>query len=134
MKPTIRKVRKVRRKPFAANNESRKRLESEGWTVAITETTIPHTFIKRDLYGLFDMIAMSGTRGVLFVQVTGGTSTSNFHARVAKVRQSPITGIVLSAGARIQVHSWETVKGQTERKLRVLEITPQEQPLEHLKD
>jgi len=57
------------------------------------------------------------------VQVTGGTSTSNFHARVAKTRAEPRHAIWLASGGRIQIHSWEPKAGQKERFCRVLELT-----------
>lgn len=112
-----------RRKPFAANRESIKALESEGWTVTTVEQRIPHTFITRDAYGFGDLLCCSPTRGVMLVQVTGGTSTSNFWSRIAKIKAEPRHAIWLASGGRIQVHSWEKVAGQRERKWRVMEIT-----------
>ncbi len=110
-----------RKKPFAATNESRKALEADGWTCTVVEQTIPHTFIKRDAFGFADLLACSPTRGVMLVQCTGGTSTSNFHSRVAKIRAEARAGLWLASGGRIQVHSWEGKGGQ--RECRVLEIT-----------
>lgn len=112
-----------RKKPFAANNASRKMLESLGWTVATVEQTIPHCFVKRDCYGFADLLACSPTRGIMLVQVTGGASTSNLHARIAKTKAEPRHAIWLASGGRIQVHSWQG-KGQN-RTCRILEITPQ---------
>lgn len=112
-----------RKKPFAANLASVKHLEADGWTVATVEQRIPHTFITRDCFGFADLLAMSPSKGVMLVQVTGGTSTSNFHARVAKTKAEPRHAIWLASGGRIQVHSWEG-KG-SKRELRVLEITKQ---------
>jgi len=90
--------------------------------VGVVEQRIPHTFITRDLFGFADLLATSPTRGNLLVQVTGGYSTSNFHARVAKIRNEPRAAIWLAGPLnRIQVHSWEG-KG-TNRKLHILEIT-----------
>lgn len=112
-----------RKKPFAATNASRKALEAEGWTVAVVEQRIPHTFITRDTYGFADLLCCSPTRGIMLVQVTGGTSTSNFHARIEKIKAEPRHAIWLASGGRIQVHSHEKVAGAKERKLRVLELT-----------
>ena len=94
-------------KKFSATNASRKFLESEGWTVGSVEQTIPHTFIKRDLFGFADLIACSPTRGIMLVQVTAGLSTSNGNARVAKIKAEPRAAIWLASGGRIQVHSWQ---------------------------
>jgi len=112
-----------RKKPFAANLASRKFLESAGWIVATVEQRIPHCFITRDLFNFADLLAMSPSRGILLIQVTGGTSTGNFHARVAKIKAEPLHAIWLACGGRIQVHSWERSTKSAERKLRCLEIT-----------
>ena len=113
---------KKRAKPFAANNASVKALEASGWTVGVVETRIPHCFITRDLYGFADLIACSPSRGVMLVQVTGGTGKGNFNARVAKTLAEPRHAIWLASGGRIQIHSWETVKGSKQRECRVMEI------------
>lgn len=117
-------TKKPRKKPFAANNASRKALEAEGWTVAAVEQTIPHCFIKRDCFGFADLLAVSPTRGIMMVQATGGKSTSNFHARVAKIKAEPKAAIWLASGGRIQVHSWEGVGSKRER--RVFEVLKEE--------
>jgi hypothetical protein len=114
-----------RKRPFAATLASEKALKADGWTVGRVEQRIPGCFITRDFFGFADLIAAAPSRGIMAVQVTGGTSTSNFHARVAKVKAEPRAAIWLASGGRIQVHSWETQPGTKERKLRVLEITKQ---------
>ena len=111
---------KTRRKPFAANNASRKKLESEGWTVATVEQRIPHTFITRDAFGFGDLLCCSPTRGIMLVQVTGGKSTSNMHARIAKIKAESRHAIWLASGGRIQVHSWQGIGKK--RTCRVFEI------------
>ena len=109
-----------RKKPFAANNASMKMLEREGWTCFVVEQRIPHTFITRDVFGFADILAMSPSRGIMLVQVTGHASSSNFHARVAKTKAEPRHAIWIASGGRIQVHSWEG-KGK-DRKCRIMEI------------
>jgi len=112
-----------RKKPFNATRKSVAALESDGWTVGVVESRIPHTFITRDLFNFADLIAVSPTRGIMLVQVTGGTGKSNFNARVTKIKREARAGIWLAAGGRIQVHSWETQKNSKERTCRVLEMT-----------
>lgn len=112
-----------RKKPFAATLASRKHLEREGWTVTVVEQRIPHCFILRDAYGFADLLACRPSGGIMLVQVTGGKSTSNFHARVAKIKAEPRAGIWLASGGRIQVHSHEGEGNK--RELRVLEIQKQ---------
>lgn len=111
-----------RAKPFAANNASKKVLESQGWTCSVTEQTIPHCFIKRDTYGFADLLCCSPRMGIMLVQATGGTGISNFNARVAKIKAEARAGIWLASGGRIQVHSWERTKKSKDRTCRILEI------------
>lgn len=113
-------MKKKRKKPFAANLASRKRLEAEGWTVGVVEQRIPHTFITRDFLGFADIVAVSPSRGIMAVQATGGGKLAN---RAAKVRAEARAAIWLAAGGRIQVHDHVKRKGQKQRFCRVLEIT-----------
>lgn len=123
-----------RAKPFPATLASRKMLEADGWTVGSVESRIPHTFITRDLFGFGDLIAVSPTRGIMLVQVTGSTDGSNnFYSRVRKIQSEARAGIWLASGGRIQVHAWENVTGHTDPALklfrgrwcRVLEVQKQ---------
>jgi hypothetical protein len=114
-----------RAKPFAATLASEKVLTAEGWTCCRVEQRIPGCFITRDAYNFADLLCCSPTRGIMLVQVTGGTSTGNFHARVDKILAEPRHAIWMASGGRIQVHSHEKVAGTKQRKLRVLEITVQ---------
>ena len=109
--------KKKRAKPFAANLESTKKLQSEGWIVWTVEQTIPHTFIKRDCFGFADLLAMSPSRGIMLVQATGG---SNFSTRLKKIKSIAAAGIWLASSGRIQLHSWEG--SGKERSFRMLEI------------
>ena len=120
MKPT-------RKKPFSANRASVKSLEAEGWTVGVVEQRIPHCFITRDLFGFADLIAISPSRGIMAVQVTGG---GNGPARVKKTRLEPRSAIWLASGGRIQVHDWRKRAKQTQRECVVIEITKQGDPEE----
>ncbi len=115
--------KKKRAKPFNAHSASEKMLIADGWTVARVELRIPHTFITRDCFGFADILAISPRRGIMLVQATGSTdSTNNFHAHVRKVKAEPRHALWLACGGRIQVHSHEKVAGQKDRFCRVLEI------------
>lgn len=118
------KTKPKRKKPFSANNASRKKLEAEGWTVGLVEQRIPHCFITKDLWGFADLACCAVGRGNLMVQATGG---GNLNARAAKIRTEARAGIWLAANPfnRIQVHDHIKVKGQKERFCKVLEITAQ---------
>lgn len=108
-----------RKKPFAANNASRKMLEADGWTVATVEQTIPHCFIKRDCFGFFDLLAVSPSRGFLAVQATGG---GNGSSRIDKIKNEPRAAIWAAAGGRIQVHDWRKRAGKIKRECVVFEV------------
>ena len=115
-------MKSKRKKPFAANLASRKMLEADGWTVGVVEQRIPHTFITRDFLGFADLIAVSPTRGIMAVQVTGG---GNLNARAEKTRAEARHAIWLASGGRIQIHDWRKRLGQKERECVILEITKQ---------
>lgn len=108
-----------RKKPFAANNASTKKLEADGWTVGTVEQRIPHCFITRDLFGFIDLIAISPTCGTMAVQATGG---GNGQARVKKILSIPKAAIWLACGNRIQVHDWRKRAGKKERECVVIEV------------
>jgi hypothetical protein len=112
---------KKRAKPYSANNASKKRLEQEGWVVGIVEQTIRGGGItfKRDLFSMADLFCMSPSRGVMFVQATGG---GNGPAREKKIRENPLHAVALASNIRIQVHDWRKRTGQKDRVCMILEI------------
>lgn len=102
--------------------ECRKR----GWDAQVVEQTIPRTFIKRDLFGVIDIVAIT-ERGILGIQATSGGSGGGHSARVAKIRKEPRVAKWLATGARLQVWSWAKQGPRGKRKvwtLRVEEIHP----------
>lgn len=111
---------KKRAKPFAANLASTKALEAAGWTVATVEQRIPHCFITRDMFGFADLVAISPSKGIMAVQVTGG---GNGPSRIAKIKAEARAGIWLASGGRIQVHDWRKRAGTKERENCIFEIT-----------
>jgi hypothetical protein len=99
--------------------ECRKR----GWIAQVVEQTIPRTFIKRDLFGIIDIVAITDA-GILGIQATSGT---NHAARVAKARLEPRLTRWLEEGARFEVWSWAKRGNRGERKLwslRAEGVTP----------
>lgn len=97
----------MKRKKFNATRLAIEFLESDGWTVGVVESRIPHTFITRDFFGFADLIACSPSRGIMAVQVTAGASSSNRNARIAKIKSEARAGIWLASGGRIRVMSYE---------------------------
>ena len=77
-------------------------LIEDGWTVDVVERRIPGANRTRDLFGLFDLVAVKGDR-TLGVQVTDATNVSH---RVRKIEQSPNLRAVIDAGWSVVVHGW----------------------------
>jgi hypothetical protein len=83
---------------------TRKHLTALGWHVWNVEQTIPHTFIKRDMFGWIDLLAVHPQHGILGIQVTSG---ANLNARIKKARTvaGPLTACLL-AGMKLVAHGW----------------------------
>jgi hypothetical protein len=82
---------------------SQQKLTAEGYLVGIVETWIPGTKITKDLFGMFDLLAIKGGE-TLAVQVT---SKSNLASRVTKVTNHDNLAAVRKAGWRIEAHGWD---------------------------
>lgn len=86
-----------------------RKLEADGWMAQEVEQWIPRTRIRRDLFGVGDVIAVH-THAVLLVQATTG---DNGAARVAKIKAEPRMHVWLFAPfRRIEVWAWRELKGQ----------------------
>jgi len=77
-------------------------LESLGYLVEIVEHWIPHTRIRRDLWGFADLLAIRRD-DVLAVQVT---TRANVAARITKIAESEKIARVREANIRVVVHGW----------------------------
>lgn len=91
-----------------------KQLRAEGWTVAIVEKTIPHSFIKQDMGGFADVVAWRPQAGVLAIQATSGANVS---ARVKKIEALESARAWLLSPARLEVWGWRKVGARGKRKL-----------------
>jgi hypothetical protein len=90
------------------------KLRAEGWTVAVAEDWIPGANIRRDLLGLFDVVAVQVDRpGILGIQAISGT---NHAARVNKLLASPALAVWLAAGNAAEVWSWARRAGKWEAR------------------
>ena len=86
-------------------------LEELGYIVGKVEQTIPHTHIKRDLFGMFDLIAV-GSGTTIGVQVT---SRANIPARVQKITNSDNLPKVRDANWWVWVMGWDKDKEGRDR-------------------
>ena len=100
---------------MSPTNRTVHKLRADGWGLVQTvEQTIPHTFIKRDLFGFGDVLAIRGDE-LLIVQVT--VNMSNLHARLRKMQMLPSVAYWLqSPNRRIEVHGWRKMGGIGRRK------------------
>ena len=88
---------------MSPNNLTVRALEADGWVVDLVERQIPGTFLKKDLFGMFDVLAVRAEE-TLAVQATSDT---NVRARVKKLSDSEKIGAIRKAGWRIEVWGWK---------------------------
>lgn len=93
-------------------------LRKRNWPAQVVEQTIPRTFIKRDLFGVIDIVAICPT-GILGIQATTG---DNHAARVAKIADEPRVAQWLTAGGQLEVWSWAKRGARGARKLWTLRV------------
>lgn len=102
------------------------RLRKAGFDAAVCEKWNPHARIRQDLFGVFDIIAITPF-GILAVQCTSG---SNVAARIAKITASAAATRWLAAGGMIEVHGWRKTGERGKRKtwqcrVATVEIQPE---------
>ena len=89
-------------------------LRKEGGLVQVVEKWNPHSRTRHDLFGLFDVLRISG-EDVIGVQACAGAS---FSARVKKLMDSPALVEWLASSHRWAViHAWRKVGLRGKRKL-----------------
>lgn len=86
-----------------------KLLRDVGWHAAIVERWNPHAFIRQDLYGWIDIIAVHPVFGILGVQTT---TQANAAARLEKARGNAALVAWVTAGGKLAVHGWRKLKGR----------------------
>lgn len=90
-------------------------LRERGYTPGVTERYIAQARIRRDLFGIIDIVAIAAGRAVLGVQTS---SLSNLPARVAKAKACAELAVWLSTGhAAFQVHGWALHNGRWMAKI-----------------
>ncbi len=83
--------------------KSLKFLRDAGCMCAITEHWNPFAKVRQDLFGIIDILAVSG-KETLAIQTTTKT---NFSARMRKIIDSEATNKLKAAGWRVMVHGWD---------------------------
>ena len=87
-------------------------LRELGYRPAVVEKTIPHSYIKQDLFGV-DILALKASLPILAVQCTSG---SNHAARRTKLETEGFVDLWKGAGAIIEVWSWAQQGPRGDRK------------------
>jgi hypothetical protein len=87
-------------------------LRELGYQAAVVEKTIPRTSIKQDCFGA-DLIALKPGAPVLAIQTTTG---SNHAARKKKLEAEGFIDLWTSAGAVLEIWSWEQQGPRGQRK------------------
>ena len=91
-------------------------LEAEGYAVDIVERWIVGANIKRDLFGIFDLLALRDTI-TLAVQVT---DSSHVAAHRTKINSSPLLPRIQAAGWLIELHGWRKTDNRWQCRREVL--------------
>lgn len=89
------------------------RLRKEGWTCAIVEKVVPHTFIKQDLFGCIDILAMKDSM-LLAIQAT---VTASISARAKKSSSLPALWSWLATHNLFEIWGWSKMgeRGKAKR-------------------
>lgn len=81
-------------------------LRDDGWTADKAEQWIPRANIRKDLFGVADIVAVKLGERPMLVQTTDGTS---FARHRDKILDSPHLPVLLDS-FRIVLHGWRRVK------------------------
>lgn len=88
---------------------SLKHMRERGFHAEVVERWIPGANVRKDLWGFVDILCLSPDGFIVGVQ---STSDSNVAARITKIAESPLVGLVREAGIKIVVQGWRKAKGR----------------------
>lgn len=110
--------KKKRVRKISPTTRSMEYLAEQGWLCEKVENWIPGTKIRRDLFGVFDILAIRG-KETMGVQVTTG---DNLATRTKKIVESAHLQAIVAAGWKVKVHGWRRWKKSGEWVLREVEM------------
>lgn len=85
-------------------------LRKLGYLAAVVESWVPRINVRRDLFGLADVLAIHPRdKLVLLVQAT---SDANVSARLRKIMGLPVAAELLRAGLTVEVWGWSQRRGR----------------------
>ncbi len=88
-----------------------KHLRSQGYRAQVVEHWNQFAHIRQDLFGIIDVLGVSGS-GTVAVQCT---TKHNINSRIKKIADSDAIGDLRDAGWTILVHGWHQPKGKGTR-------------------
>lgn len=94
---------------MSPNARCLKELRLLGYQCQTVESWIPHVNIRRDLFGVIDIVAVRPGFAVLGVQATSGDNHGN---RIRKARAEARLRPWLKAGCTFEVWAWAKVDGR----------------------
>jgi hypothetical protein len=94
------------------------RLRRAGYLPAVVERWIPRVNIRKDLFGIIDVVAIKAANPILAVQTT---SLANLPARIAKARACPALPLWFAAGGTFELHGWVCRDGRWHVKIVALQ-------------
>lgn len=144
------KKRKKRKKRITPTQLTMREIKRRGWIAGIVEKVVPYSFIKQDLFGCIDIVAIEHAEGVsidsgalvpgvivnvvtrhgakpisiIGIQATSALTGGNHAARRAKILAEPRARAWLEAGGKLEVWSWRKAGARGERKLWTLRREP----------
>ena len=96
-----------------------KSLRENDCIAEVVERWIPRTFIRKDLFGCIDIVAICGCK-LIGINATDGTSHSK---RVTKALATPAIAAWLGTGSGFEVWSWSLRGARGERKTYKVRVT-----------
>lgn len=120
--------KKRRRKGVSPTARTLAECRKRGWIAQVVERTIPRKFIKQDLFGCIDIVAIT-PEGILGIQAAAGSRQDGRgggdHAtHRTKILAEPRIVAWLRAGARFELWSWAKRGDRGVRKLWTLRTEP----------
>lgn len=98
---------------------SLKELRKTCQLVAVTEKWNPHARLRQDLFGIVDILAISGEETI----AVQSTSWTNVSSRAKKMAESEALPHLRKAGWRILIHGWRKNPKSNRYELKTLDIS-----------
>ncbi len=125
---------KKKRKPFNAKKRAMDDLKALGFSAWDVESTIPHTFIKRDCFGFADILAHRPGVGILLIQATANRNHGSHKRKMFGESVAPNIAAWLASGGRVEIWSYDqsqAIGASKDHVLRREEITIADLPMIH---